>query len=111
MEDVLIAPCGTHCEFCDYYKKERTPHCAGCGSHKGHPFWGGCKLYACAKDHEVEHCGLCKDFPCDLFINQYDPEHGQTNAFTRAGLLAYRKKAGTAKYYEIVKKLDEEHQS
>ena len=74
----------------------------------GHPFWGDCKLYACAEDHKVEHCGLCGEFPCDLFINQYDPEHGQKSAFTRTGLLAYRKKVGNQEYIAVFKKLEEE---
>ena len=43
-----------------------------------------------------------------MFVDQYDPEHGQRSAFVRAGLLAYRKKAGTEKYVEIVKKLKEQ---
>ena len=77
----------------------------------GHPFWCDCKLYVCAEDHKVEHCGLCTDFPCEQFINQYDPEHGQKSAFTRAGLLAYRTKAGTEKFCEAVKKLEEEHKT
>jgi len=72
---------------------------------------GECKLYACFRDHEVEHCGLCNDFPCDLFINQYDPEHGQKSAIMRVGLLIYRKKSGTEKYIEMVKKLEEETNS
>ena len=103
----LLAPCGTHCGHCPYYTKERTPQCNGCETQKGHPFWGECKLFACVKDHDIEHCGLCQDFPCDLFVNQYDPEHGQKSAFVRAGLLAYRKRAGTEKYVEISKKLDD----
>jgi hypothetical protein len=102
----LLAPCGTHCGHCSYYTKERTPHCEGCEAQKGRPFWGECKLFACAKEHDVEHCGLCHDFPCDLFVNQYDPEHGQRSAFMRAGLLTYRKKYGTEKYVEISKKLN-----
>jgi len=107
LNEKLLALCGSHCGFCSYYIKERTPYCSGCETHKGHPFWGECKLFACAKDHNIEHCGLCFDFPCDLFINQYDPEHGQKSAFRRAGLLAYRKRYGTEKYVEILKKLDE----
>jgi hypothetical protein len=107
VEDVRIAPCGTYCEFCDYYKKERLPPCSGCGAHKGQPFWGECKLYACVLDHKIEHCGVCGEFPCNLFIEQYDPEHGQKSAFTRAGLLAYRKKVGAEKFKEMVKKLEE----
>ncbi len=103
----ILAPCGTHCGQCPYYTKERTPHCNGCEKQKGYPFWGECKLFACAKDHDIEHCGLCPDFPCDLFVNQYDPEHGQKNVFMRAGLLAYRKRHGTEKYVEILMKLDD----
>lgn len=106
--DENLAPCGIHCELCSYFKKERTPHCSGCEKQKGHPFWGECKLYACAKDHEVEHCGLCQDFPCELFVNQYDPEHGQASAFRRAGLLAYRKRVGTEKFVEMLRKLEEQ---
>ncbi len=106
LDKKLLAPCGTFCGLCPYFEKKRTPHCSGCGNHKGHPFWGECKVYACATKHEIEHCGLCRDFPCDLFIEQFDPEHGQKSAIFRAGLLAYRKKAGTEKYLEMVKKTD-----
>ena len=108
LDEKLLAPCGTYCRLCSYFSKERTPHCTGCQANKGHPFWGECKLYACAKDHEVKHCGLCKGFPCDLFVGQFDPEHGQKSAIVRAGLLAYRKRAGTEKYIEMVKKLEEQ---
>ena len=108
LDEQLLAPCGTYCKLCSYFGKERTPHCPGCGTQEGHLFWGECKLYACSLTHNVEHCGLCKEFPCDLFIDQYDPEHGQKSAIMRAGLLAYRKKAGTQKYIEIVKKLEEQ---
>jgi hypothetical protein len=41
-------------------------------------------------------------------VNQFDPAHGQKSAFTRAGLLAYRKKVGTQKFIEMCKKLEEE---
>lgn len=61
-------------------------------------------MYACAKDR-VEHCGSCDDFPCDLFVDSFDPAHGQKSAFTRAGLLAYRRRAGTQKFVEMSEKL------
>ena len=64
-------------------------------------------MYLCAAEHDVDHCGLCNDFPCVLFIESFDPEHGQESAILRAGLLAYRKRAGTEKYVEMVKKLRE----
>jgi hypothetical protein len=105
MEKELLGPCGEFCGTCLYYKNERTPHCCGCGNHKGRPFWGECKVYACAAKHNVEHCGLCPEFPSDLLIGQFDPENGPKSAFVRAGLLAYRKKHGTGKYVEMVTKL------
>ncbi len=104
LDKKLLAPCGTFCGLCQYFEKKRMPYCSGCGNHKGNPFWGECKVYSCSTEHGVEHCGLCKDFPCSLFIGQFDPEHGQKNAIFRAGLLVYRKKAGTEKYLEMVKK-------
>jgi hypothetical protein len=103
----LATSCGEHCEPCPYYKGEKPPPCAGCNVHKGHPFWGECKLYACVTKHDIEHCGSCIDFPCDFFIGHFDPNNpeGQRNAVTRAGLLAYRKKHGDKKWLTLYKKL------
>ena len=108
MNDKLVSPCGTYCGTCTFLNKKDPPTCSGCGNQKGRPFWGECKLYDCAT-RKVEHCGVCKDFPCDLFVNQFDPSAGQKSSFTRAGLLAYRKRAGTEKFIEMSKKLDEKH--
>lgn len=109
IETRLLAPCGMYCGFCAHYNKVKTPHCSGCFSKKGHQFWGECKLYACAARHEVEHCGLCDDSPCDFFIGYYpgapDNLQGQRDALLRAGLLSYRKRTEPGKYLEMVKKL------
>ena len=105
MEKELLGPCGELCGLCPYYKGEKTPHCNGCGYQKGHLFHGECRVYFCAEKHDVEHCGLCPEFPCDLLVGQFDPTDGPKSAFLRAGLLAYRKKHGTTKYVETVKKL------
>lgn len=40
-----------------------------------------------------------------MFMDSYDPEHGQESAILRAGLLAYRRRAGTEKYLELIKRL------
>jgi len=105
----LVAPCGNYCGFCSYYKGERSPRCGGCRVHKGRPFWGECKLYACVTKHDIEHCGLCIDFPCDFFVEHFDPNNpeGQRNAVVRVGLLAYRKKHGDKKWLNLVTKLEE----
>jgi hypothetical protein len=105
----LLAPCGMNCGFCLGYKREKTPYCPGCFAHKGQPYWGECKLYACATKHKVEHCGLCEDFPCDFFVGYFtgapDNLRGQRDTIFRVGLLTYRKKTSTEKYLEMVKKL------
>jgi hypothetical protein len=111
MSENYLAPCGAYCGTCKFLNREETPNCSGCGSQEGLLFWGNCKVYACAEEHRVNHCGDCEAFPCDLFVDQYDPSHGPKSAFTRAGLLAYRKKAGNQKYIEIAMKLEEEKES
>jgi hypothetical protein len=55
----------------------------------------------------VEFAGI---FPCDVFVDQFDPAHGQKSAFTRAGLLAYRKRVGTQKFVAMSEKLEQEEQ-
>lgn len=113
MKDVdskLVAPCGIYCEPCKFLNSQEQPSCLGCGKEKGSPFWGQCKVYSCANSRKVVHCGVCQEFPCDVFINQFDPAHGQKSAFTRAGLLAYRNRAGTQKFIEMSEKLEKEDQ-
>lgn len=107
MDKKLLAPCGTFCGTCYALNSKQKPSCSGCGNQNGNLFWGKCKLYACASGR-VEHCGVCDEFPCDLFIDQYDPADGQRSAFERAGLLIYRKKFGPLKFIEMSKKLHEE---
>jgi hypothetical protein len=92
-----IPPCGAYCNSCPVYKKR----CAGCIETKGNPLYlkdsgkDVCPVWKCAIEHKVEHCGLCKEFPCDMFLNWYDPKRGIVTALRRAGLLALRKKIGT----------------
>jgi len=97
VEELKIPPCGAYCDNCVVYKKQ----CAGCIETNGKPFYikdSGkdiCPLWECAIEHKVEHCGLCKEFPSDKFLNWYDPERGIVTALRRAGLLTLRKKIGT----------------
>ena len=106
-ELTLMAGCGSYCGSCPNYLGESVPRCAGCSATKGHPFWGECALYSCIESKGVAHCGLCGDFPCDDLINHYNKNnpHGQRNAVTRAGVLAYRSKHGDEQALELLRKL------
>jgi len=107
MDENLVAPYGTYCGTCSFLNRKEKPSCSGCGNQNGEPFWGKCKLYACTKGR-VEHCGMCESFPCGLFVDQFDPAHGQKSVFTRAELLVYRRRVGTQKFIEMSEKLDKE---
>jgi len=109
MDMEYVAPCGTYCGTCVFLRRNETPSCSGCSKQNGQPFWGKCKLHACVTGR-VEHCGICEDFLCDLFVDQFDPSHGQKSVFTRAGLLAYRRKFGTQKFVEMCEKLNKDEQ-
>jgi len=104
---VQFSPCGTVCDNCSWFKGEKQPLCPGCRAIEGKPFWGSCETYACAKEHGVEHCGVCGDFPCDGFMSRYDPSEGPKSAVQRAGLLAYRARHGSEKTIELIKKIEE----
>ena len=102
-----FSPCGALCNYCPNFKSEKQPQCRGCKATDGKPFWGTCETYACAKEHGVEHCGVCGDFPCDGFMSRYDPSEGPESAVLRAGLLAYLARHGNEKTVELFQKIEE----
>jgi hypothetical protein len=59
----------------------------------------------------ARHCGVCEDFPCDDFVNQFDPNNpeGQRNAVYRAGIEAYRARHGDEKAAELIRKTSRKH--
>ena len=77
MNDINYAPvCGIFCGDCIYLGKK----CAGCGYVKGKPFWTAvlkmdvCPLHDCCRNQkQLEHCGLCAEFPCKTFLELRDP--------------------------------------
>jgi len=101
----LIPPCGGYCKSCVVYKKA----CAGCVETGGKPFYiekekkDVCPVWACSIKQQVEHCGLCKEFPCDKFLECYDPHRGIVTSLRRAGLLALRKKIGNDAWVKWIK--------
>jgi len=95
-----IPPCGGYCKNCVLYKKL----CSGCIETCGKPFHvkksgkDTYPVYECVTKHDIEHCGSCKNFPCDKFLDWYDPKRGIITVLRRAGLLTLRKKIGTKKW-------------
>ena len=78
---------------------------------EGRPFWGICRTFTCAEEHDVMHCGVCREFPCGQFVSQFDPNdpEGQRGTVYRAGLLVYRARHGDEKTRELMKKTQKKH--
>lgn len=61
-----ITACGECCVGC---KKKESGICKGCIESEGHcEEWAqsqGCPIYKCTREHGVQFCGLCKEFPCE----------------------------------------------
>ena len=94
--------CGIYCGSCELLDKQ----CRGCGYVDGKPFWTEqfgvkvCPLHDCCRNNRhLEHCGLCPDFPCKLFLEMRDPslsdEEAQKSLEARQADLRQRKQVGT----------------
>jgi hypothetical protein len=103
--DLIFSGCGIVCSDCEFYTGEKEPKCLGCAVQKGKPFWGECPLYSCIGEHGVVHCGLCEEFPCNKFMDAFDPSQGPVSSAIRAGILAYRARHGDEKAVELVRKI------
>ena len=108
MIDKALAPvCGLYCGSCAYFQKQ----CQGCGHVNGKPFWTAqikdkiCPLYnCCINQKQLEHCGLCNEFPCETFTELRDPSLGEEEArqalLARQNELVKRKEIGTERWLE-----------
>ena len=82
--DRKLAPvCGIYCGSCELLGKQ----CKGCGYVDGKPFWTEqfgvrvCQLHDCCRNsRHLEHCGLCADFPCKVFLEMHDPSMSDDEA-------------------------------
>jgi len=103
----LAAACGLYCGSCQYLSQQ----CRGCGQQRGKPFWTAqfnieiCPLYDCyVNQKQLEHCGLCDEFPCPAFTSLRDPsmsdEEAEKSLQDRQGNLIRRKETGTEKWLE-----------
>lgn len=106
MSDLNYAPvCGYYCGDCHFLGDQ----CRGCGYVDGRPFWtvdmpgGICPLHDCCHNQkQLEHCGLCDDLPCEIFLELRDPnmsdEEFQASLDDRQKNLERRREIGTQKW-------------
>ena len=64
-----------------------------------------CPLYdCCVNKKQLEHCGLCTEFPCKTFSELRDPslseDEAEKSLITRQNELLRRKEIGTEKWLE-----------
>jgi hypothetical protein len=97
--------CGIYCGSCELLDKQ----CKGCGYVDGKPFWTEqfdvkvCPLHDCCRNsRRLEHCGLCTDFPCKVFLEMRDPsmsdEGARRSLEARQADLHKRKQVGTEEW-------------
>lgn len=99
MENNHFAYCGYDCAKCPVYKETKnnnleqlkkilfnndssasleTLGCYGCKTDKSVNFMCvNCQIRQCAKNKNVENCGLCDQFPCEklIYISKETMEH------------------------------------
>ncbi len=85
----ILGACGLYCGACDCYmvtqpsgehlkKSDKFKNsdgdktCSGCHSSKLTPWCSACKMRLCAADKNLTHCGLCSEFPCDVYEEFFD---------------------------------------
>ena len=67
----LAAVCGRYCGRCNAYQADG---CCGCAYQLGSTRRGDCPLFECCiSERGLEHCGLCLDFPCQVFVSHGPP--------------------------------------
>ena len=71
---MIESRCGIRCTECGYKEKDQ---CKGCLI-IDRPFWGECcSVKNCCEGRELEHCGKCDEFPCQLLVKfAYDDHEG-----------------------------------
>lgn len=67
----LAAVCGRYCGTCDTLRAEE---CCGCAYCLGETCQGECAVFCCCVgERGLEHCGLCLDFPCQVYMSHASP--------------------------------------
>ncbi|MGN0585911.1 MAG: DUF3795 domain-containing protein [Oscillospiraceae bacterium] len=69
-----MSRCGLDCESCP---RREEYGCDGC-TEITDGYWGSkCEIKQCCENKRLEHCGLCREFPCEVLREFcYDEEFG-----------------------------------
>jgi hypothetical protein len=74
-QQALASPCGQYCGGCVNLGEK----CGGCMQSKGKPAWlvltplKVCQIYnCCINTRHLEHCGLCRELPCQTFLSCHE---------------------------------------
>ncbi|RDU24649.1 DUF3795 domain-containing protein [Anaerosacchariphilus polymeriproducens] len=58
--------CGVCCKSCERKEAVKCNECLNMEL----PFWGGkCEVKFCCESKNLNHCGECSTFPCDMLSN------------------------------------------
>lgn len=88
-----ITACGECCIGC---KKKEDGSCQGCIESDGYCMeWtqsNGCPIHKCAREHKVQFCGLCEEFPCDWLFQKAVWRTNLEEELTELANLYYKQK-------------------
>lgn len=76
----IVSYCGLYCKACPSYNRGT---CLGCRSEEQQPRkskWS-CKIRKCCIRKEIDHCGECDDFPCDIINKKLIKSHENDEKF------------------------------
>ncbi len=89
-----ITACGECCVGCS---KKDSGICKGRIESDGHcEEWAqsqSCPIYKCAKEHRVQFCGLCKEFPCDWLVPKIVWKPNMVDELTQLANLYHEKES------------------
>ena len=75
----MIAYCGVDCSTCPDYLEKRCPSCRATVWDVGDE----CMPVACCREHVIECCGQCDEFPCADMAEFYRESPSHEAAFER----------------------------
>lgn len=87
-----ISVCGIDCDACQFKIDGKCDTCR-ISAANGKCVWGGrCDTHDCAINQKLNHCGECKNFPCEQLISIGKSENPDGNGIEIENLRKLLKK-------------------